>query len=481
MSTEAPAPPDGFLVRLRSGVGGRGAVSTAAEPVSPAAISAWCAVMSETGLRHVERADGEDPLAPMAMLDVWTMVGFDAVRLPERDAGEPQQVVYQMLDDAGFGGVVATNSNQAYVRTLRPGDIVSQQTALVDVSSEKQTALGVGHFVTTQVDFTDADGVVVGTRTFTVFRFRPGTGRSANADPRRARLVEAGLDPDDFLDPPQRPERPRPRWNQDQAWHWEGLRERELRIQRFTDDGRLVHPPATANPVTHAMDWDWIVASGRGVLHSWTVVRHRPLPVFDRPPVAALVELEEGVRLVSNVVGVDVEDLEVGMPLEVCWLDSHEDVTLHQFRAPRAPRRTGALDPGSLDVGDRLPGEVVEITVDLVVEGARATRDPQDVHHDRVAARAKGVRDIFMNIMTTNGLVSRWIGDWAGDQMELRSLEVGLGVPLHPGDLLALSGSVEAVGDDTVTVVFAGHAPVGTHVTGRAVLGVAGRGGGTGA
>jgi len=447
---------------LQALVGRQGPVQVAAHPVAGDEIRAWCGVMGEANARFLA-----GDAAPPATLNMWTMPDRLEGSGAGRDDAQPQHAAYGLLDAAGFTGVVATNSDQAYERLILAGDVLSAQTTLAGISAEKQTALGTGHFVTTEVAYTDGSGAPVGRLTFRIFKFRPGTGRGRE---------EAPQDPGVDDEPPRRP---RPRWNQDQAWHWEGLRERELRIQRFTDSGRLVHPPANADPVTHGMDHDWVVASGRGTLYSWTAPEHPQVPGFDYPLVVGLVELEEGVRLVSNVVGLPSDQLEIGMPLELCWLDSHDDVTLHQFRPAQPGRRDGTLRRGEVAVGDRLPPCPVDVTRKLVVGGATATFDGQDVHHDPAAARAKGLPDVIMNILTSSGVVARWLGDWAGDDAEFRNLRIGLGVSNHPDDVMTLTGTVEACEGDTVTVAFAGTNSLGRHVHGAAdlVLPDDGRGG----
>ena len=262
-----------------------------------------------------------------------------------------------------------------------------------------------------------------------------------------------------------------PQWNQDQAWHWDGLRRGELRIQRFPDDGTLVHPPANANPNTRSMEYDWIVASGKATLYSYTVPHYPKVPSFDYPLIVGLVELDEGVRLVSNIVGVTPDQLEIGMPLEVSYVDTHDDVTLHQFRPATPEPRPTTLTRGEVSVGDRLPLKAIEIDPLLVVSTAIATRDYQDVHHNRDAAVAKGSKDIFMNILTSSGLSNTWLGEWAGPDAVFKSLQIGLGVPNYPYDIMTLSGSVTEVADDgTVTVGFKGTNSLGNHITGTAAL-----------
>jgi len=121
-------------------------------------------------------------------------------------------------------------------------------------------------------------------------------------------------------------------------------------------------------------------------------------------------------------------------------------------------------------VGDELPGLDVEITATRIVAGAIASRDFQDVHHDRDLAVARGSRDIFMNILTTNGWVGRFVTDWAGPEALLRSVDIRLGAPNHPGDTMRLRGRVTAVDGDRVTVDVVGANALGDHVSGEVVL-----------
>jgi uncharacterized OB-fold protein len=451
-----------FLEKLRAMVGQTGSSQVARDPVNLPTIRNWCDAMAEanpsfTDFDAAQSGPHGELVAPPAMLNVWTMSGLVMASQPRRSNDEPSSGVYSMLDQAGFSSVVATNSEQVYDRYLRPGDLLSSETKLVDVSAEKMTALGVGHFVTTEATYTDQAGERVGTLLFRVLKFKPGTGRQSSDN------SEGGDEP--------RPARPRPTWNQDQAWFWEGLREHELRIQRFTDDGSLVNPPANANPRTQSMDYDWIVASGRGTLYSYTVPHYPKVPSFDYPLIAALVELEEGVRIVSNVVGVRPDQLRIGMPLEVTYIDTHDDVTLHQFRPAQPDRRTDTLRLDQIEVGDELPLCAIPLDPRLIVSTAIATRDFQDVHHDRDLAHAKGSKDIFMNILTSSGLCNRWIGDWAGPDIIFKTLKISLGAPNYPYDTMTMAGKVADIADDgVVTIGFRGLNSLGPHVTGTAEI-----------
>ncbi|PWK72362.1 MaoC dehydratase-like protein [Streptomyces sp. CG 926] len=102
-------------------------------------------------------------------------------------------------------------------------------------------------------------------------------------------------------------------------------------------------------------------------------------------------------------------------------------------------------------VGDTLPPLEIPITRTLIVAGAVASRDYQDVHHDAALAQEKGSPDIFMNILTTNGLVGRYITDHLGPQAVLRKVAIRLGAPNYPGDTMTLTGTVTAVSGTAVS------------------------------
>ncbi|WP_406343481.1 MaoC family dehydratase [Streptomyces sp. NBC_00648] len=123
-----------------------------------------------------------------------------------------------------------------------------------------------------------------------------------------------------------------------------------------------------------------------------------------------------------------------------------------------------------MKAGDELPPLEIPVTRTLIVAGAVASRDYQDVHHDAVLAQEKGSPDIFMNILTTNGLVGRYITDHFGPESRLRSVRIRLGAPNHPGDTMTLTGTVTAVEADTAEVRVVGANGLGHHVTGTVTV-----------
>jgi len=128
--------------------------------------------------------------------------------------------------------------------------------------------------------------------------------------------------------------------------------------------------------------------------------------------------------------------------------------------------KTRSLD--SVRVGDALPELSIPITATLVVGGALASRDFTPVHHDKAAAQAQGMSDVFMNILTTNGLVGRYVTDWAGPDAFVRNVAIKLGAPNLPGDTMKMAGSVKSVDGvkGEVVVEIAGKNGWGNHVTG---------------
>jgi len=120
----------------------------------------------------------------------------------------------------------------------------------------------------------------------------------------------------------------------------------------------------------------------------------------------------------------------------------------------------------AVDAGTQLPELRIEATPTFVVSTAIATRDFQDVHHDRDLAIARGSKDIFLNILTDTGLVQRFVTDWAGPTAVVRSIAIRLGVPCYAYDTLVFSGEVTARNGDDLTIDVVGRGELGDHVSG---------------
>lgn len=264
-------------------------------------------------------------VAPPAMLQVWTMPGLHRRAQPAGQDGIGD--LFALLDAAGFTSIVATNSEQTYNRYLRPGDHLTVTGRIEAVSGEKRTALGVGHFITWRDSYRDEDGELVGTMVFRVLKFRPhDTGAPASTG--------------EASGAPEAPRRPRPSINEDNRFFWEGVARGELLIQRCAGCAVLRHPPRPMCPRCRSVDWDTVRASGRGTVHSYVVPHHPRMPGFPTPYVVVLVDLEEGTRLVSNLVDVAVDAVRIGMPVELVITAVDDGLTLPLFR----PAPQGSAD-----------------------------------------------------------------------------------------------------------------------------------------
>jgi uncharacterized OB-fold protein len=242
----------------------------------------------------------------------------------------------------------------------------------------------------------------------------------------------------------------RPLVTQDTAFFWEGTAAGELRIQRCQSCGALRHPPGPFCPACGDESPGYVVAAGTGEVYSYVVHHHPPVPGKRLPMVVALVQLTEGVRMVGEMPGVRPDQVRIGLPVRATFVRVDDELTMPAWKPAE-----GAL-----------PGQVIDVTPTFVISSALATRDFQDVHHDRDRAVARGSKDIFINILTTTGLVQRYVSEWAGAGAAVRAVSIRLGVPCYAGDTLTLSGQVTAAEGAERTVSVTGRCSLGDHVTG---------------
>lgn len=124
----------------------------------------------------------------------------------------------------------------------------------------------------------------------------------------------------------------------------------------------------------------------------------------------------------------------------------------------------------SISVGTKLPELSLYGDPTFIVSTAIATRDYQDVHHDRDKAQAKGSKDIFVNILSDTGLVQRYVTDWAGPNAIIKSISLRLGVPWYAYDTVTFKGEVTAIENDVITLKVVGSNSLGDHVIATSTL-----------
>jgi uncharacterized OB-fold protein len=288
------------------------------DPINQPMINNWVEAIGDDNPRYLH---GE---APPAMAQVWTMGGLH----PIRDPNDPLHAMMTVLTDAGFTGVLGTNCEQTYDRYLRVGEQVTVTTRLESVVGPKQTGVGEGYFVTTRniwrVAHPDGRSEQVASMLFRVLKFIPKQHSS---------VVEEGA-----AQSPQPPtshhldEVLRPQLNRDTEFFWEGTKAGELRIQKCGSCGALRHPPGPSCPQCHAFDRTHVVASGRGTVFSYVVHRHPPVPGRELPILLALVDLEEGTRMLAELVDCEPDDVEIGLPVVAGFQDIDDDLTLPVWR-----------------------------------------------------------------------------------------------------------------------------------------------------
>src|SRR5690625_60455 len=286
---------------------GRSAPRAGRDPVNQPMIHHWVDAIGDANPIYVDaeaaKAAGHPGVvAPPAMIQVWTMMGLSGVR-PDDD---PLGKIIELFDGAGYVGVVATNCEQTYHRYLRPGEHVSVTAEITDVVGPKQTGLGEGYFINQKIRWWVGEESVAD-MDWRILKFIP-RGNDAT-DP--AAAVPEDLDPDKLM---------RPSSSRDTRFFWDGVAAHDLRIQR-RPDGRLQHPPVPAVWADKDAPVDYVVAGGTGTVYSY-VVHHAPkVPGRRLPFVIALVELDEGVRMLGELRGIDAEKVEIGMPVQATFID----------------------------------------------------------------------------------------------------------------------------------------------------------------
>ncbi|MCR5977616.1 DNA-binding protein [Gordonia jinghuaiqii] len=294
------------------------------DPINQPMINNWVEAMGDTNPVYTDadaarQAGHPGIVAPPAMAQVWTMRGLHGVRTSDDPLGRATE----LFDEAGFTSVVATNCDTVYHRYTRPGEEVALSAELVEVVGPKNTALGEGWFFTTRnvwsVAGENGTDEVVAEMRFRILKFRPAAKKT---EPEQ---VSTGTVPDDL----DAGKLLKPSVSRDTAFFWEGVTAHELRIQR-DGDGVLRHPPVPATwkprePDGTVPQTDYTVAAGTGTVYSYVVHRAPKVPGRQLPFVVALVELDEGVRMLGELRGVEPEEVSIGMPVRATFLDFPAD------------------------------------------------------------------------------------------------------------------------------------------------------------
>ncbi|CAM3346887.1 MaoC family dehydratase N-terminal domain-containing protein [Nocardioides dubius] len=298
------------------------AKTPAQDPVNVPMIRHWVEAFDLTNPAHLDAeaaaATGRDAVvAPASMVQAWVMRGYAKTVRPVADsgAGAGFAELVELLAEGGYTSVVATDSEFEFERELVPGDDITIEEVVSAIGPEKETGLGTGRFVTTVKTYRDADDQVVATQTWRTLRFKPKAKAEAPAEEKPKAL------------------RPRPAINLDNQFWFDAAKEHRLVIQRCASCAELRHPVGPQCPKCQSFEWDTVDASGNATLYSFTVAHHPKHPAFDYPLVIAVVELEEGTRLITNLAGVSPEAATIGMALTLDWIDADDDLTLPVFRA----------------------------------------------------------------------------------------------------------------------------------------------------
>ena len=277
------------------------------DPVNAPMARQWAEVM---GLDNPAYADGS--AIPAAMLQVWCMEGPQLNHYPPGSTTENPYEALKLIEAHGYPSVVAVNSELEFDRPLAAGERLYYTTRLDAIGEEKTTALGTGFFVTLVMTYfsqgNDAAGRAgderVGQLLFRVFKFKPANpvkpvteGSSTSAVPKILR--------------------PAPGISDDTRFFWEGAKEGKLLIQRCKGCGTLRHPPGPSCPQCHSFEWDTVQASGRGTVYSFVVMHYPEVPPFEHPNPIGLIELEEGTRLIAQLIGVKPGEVAVGQAVQV--------------------------------------------------------------------------------------------------------------------------------------------------------------------
>ena len=296
------------------------------DAVNAPMIRQWCEIM---GIDNPAYTDAKSPqaaarggiVAPATMLQVWCMEGLVTNNYPPGSTTENPYEALKLIEAQGYPSVVAVNSELSFTREVHLDEHLYYTTRLDAIGPEKTTGLGTGYFVTLVMTYFSerAEGdEKVGEMLFRVFKFKP-------ANPVKPVAADAA---------PALPKykRPAPGVSDDTRFFWEGARAGKLLIQRCKQCSVLRHPPGPVCIDCHSFEWDTVTASGLGTVYSFVIAHYPEVPPFDHPNPIGLIELDEGTRLVAQLVGVKRDEVSIGQRVKVEFNTFDDDLVLPQFR-----------------------------------------------------------------------------------------------------------------------------------------------------
>lgn len=310
-----------FERQMRAYVGIEAGTSAAPDPVNEPMIRHWCAALGDENPVYRDPGVAKSSVhggivAPPAMLNAWTMPPYvPPWDDPEAEVTDREQELHQLMGRYGYTGVVATDHDQVIERYLRPGDRVTATKRIEAISEEKATPLGIGYFIDVLWTFRDQEDRQVGSLRFRTLRYRPAQ------EPQPVAAQPAST----------KPTRLRPPKGHDNAWWWDGIDRGELLIQQCSSCGALRHPPRPMCGECQSLEWETLVSQGAGTVYSYTVMHHPPIPGYEYPFAVALVELDEGTRLVANVLGCDPSEVHIGMRVQARIENVDDEMKLPMF------------------------------------------------------------------------------------------------------------------------------------------------------
>ena len=312
---------EAFEAKLQEYVGVKeGAPTSGPDLVNEPMIRHWCEVLGDENPACLDPDFAKNSVhggivAPPTMLQAWIMVGYP-MHDPALTKPNKQNELHALFNEHGYTGVVATDTTQEYTRYLHPGDQVTAETTIESISEQKATALGIGYFIETRTVFSDQNGEDLGWMSFRVLKFQPGEQPTAPQ-------ADAGA--------PAKPTRIISPRGHDNAWWWEACDEGKLLIQKCSSCGALRHPPRPMCGKCQSTEWESIESSGKGSVHSYTVLHYPPIPGYDFPLPVVLVDLEEGTRVIANIAGCEIDDIRIGMKVECRFEVTEGDIRLPFF------------------------------------------------------------------------------------------------------------------------------------------------------